>query len=135
MPKNTGLTANGRLQPPPASPNCVTSMSDPKDAKHYIEPIRYGELSREEARARLLEAVKGMPLAHLIKEQDKYLYFEFRTKMLKFTDDVEFLLPEDEPLIHMRSASRIGYSDWGTNRKRLEAVRAAFAAQKQPTKA
>lgn len=119
---------NQRLQPVPRTPNCVSSMADKNDAKHYIEPISYqGEL--ETVKEHLLAAIQSQPNVKLIKQEPDYWYFTFQTPMLKFTDDVEFYFPADEKRVHMRSASRIGYSDWGTNRKRLESVRSAFASK------
>ena len=55
-----------------------------------------------------------------------YLHVEFTTALLRFVDDVEFLLDPDKKLIHYRSASRIGRSDLGTNRRRMEMIRRAF---------
>ena len=40
-----------------------------------------------------------------------------------FVDDVEFLKAEDEGLIHVRSASRVGRSDMNANRTRIEEIR------------
>lgn len=131
MPKMTGLTSDNRLQPPPKTPNCILSMTDSKNWRHYIAPITYSGITRDQARELLREAVKSLPRTTLIEEKDHYLYFESLTKSQKFTDDVEFLLPADEPVIHMRSASRVGFNDWGVNRKRLEAVRAAFHSRQQ----
>ena len=128
MSKNVGLTADGKLQPPPKTPNCISSMAEP-GSQPYIEALSYVGYDRETAHQALLDVLKAQPLAHQIAAKDNYIYFEFRTKVFKFTDDVEFLLPVDAHLIHMRSASRVGYSDWNTNRKRLEAIRAAFEAR------
>lgn len=129
MPTPVGLTPEGRLQPPPKTPNCVSSMADPGDTGYYIAPIAYSGIGRDEAREHLLAVLRAMPRTRQVEAQTHYLCFEFRTKLFKFTDDVEFLLPDDTTLIHVRSASRVGYSDMGTNRKRLEAVRAAFKAR------
>ena len=118
---------NQQLQPPPKTPNCRTSMTSPDNSKHYISPIQYTG-ARSEAHSRLLKVLKAMPNTHLMQEEANYLRFECRTPTFKFTDDVEFYLPEDQSVIHMRSASRIGYSDWGTNAKRLEGIRKAFQA-------
>jgi uncharacterized protein (DUF1499 family) len=43
-----------------------------------------------------------------------------------FVDDVEFFLDEGANVIHVRSASRLGQSDLGVNRKRVETIRAKF---------
>ena len=62
----------------------------------------------------------------IITKQDNYLYAEFQTKVLKFIDDVEFVLDESASVIQMRSASRLGRKDLGANRNRLEVVRRKF---------
>jgi uncharacterized protein (DUF1499 family) len=116
---------NNQLQPPPNSPNCRSSMTQPDDSKHYIAPLTYTD-SLEVAKKKLMNVLKSMAHSHLIKQDEQYWHFEFRTPMLKFTDDVEFYFPAEPGLIHMRSASRVGYSDWGTNLKRLETIRSAF---------
>lgn len=126
MAPNTGLTPDHRLQPPPPTPNCMHSMVDPKKWWHYIQPIAYTDVDRDQARELLKAAVLSLPRTRLVQEQSDYLCFEALTPSEKFTDDVEFLLPENEAIIHMRSASRVGFNDWNVNRKRLEAVRKAF---------
>jgi len=55
-----------------------------------------------------------------------YLHVEFRSTLFRFVDDVEFVIDEPQGLIHIRSASRVGYSDLGANRKRMEKIRLAF---------
>lgn len=64
---------------------------------------------------------------HIVEQRADYLYAQASTTVLKFTDDVEFWLDPTAGVIHMRSASRFGYSALGANRKRLEDIRARFA--------
>ena len=64
-----------------------------------------------------------MPRAKLIEEDDSYLHFEFTSLLLRFVDDVEFLFDEESKTIHFRSASRVGYGDFGVNRRRMEEIR------------
>ena len=61
----------------------------------------------------------------IIQNRD-YWHVEFTSRWLRFIDDVEFYFVESEPLIHLRSASRLGYSDFGANRKRVEKIRTRF---------
>lgn len=117
---------NGRLADCPDSPNCVCSQED-RDS-HKIAPLKY-EGDGKAAFARLTELVKTWPRARIITQTDQYLRAEFTTPILRFVDDVEFLLTEDEKVIHVRSASRVGHSDLGTNRKRVEDIRAAFESE------
>ncbi len=72
--------------------------------------------------------VQGMPGAKLIVSAPDYLYAQYTTPLLKFADDVEFWFDPDNNVIQVRSASRVGKSDLGVNRKRLDSVRAALAA-------
>jgi uncharacterized protein (DUF1499 family) len=62
-------------------------------------------------------------------EQSDYLHAEMRSLLFRFVDDIEFFLVADKGLIHVRSASRAGYSDFGVNRKRVERIRTAFNSQ------
>ncbi len=110
----------------PSSPNCVSSQAaDPKQA---VAPIAYTE-SRAEALARLKKVLEGMKRTKIVSEKDDYLHAEARSLIFRFVDDVEFYLPEDQKVIHVRSASRVGYSDMGVNRKRVEEIRRRFDRQ------
>ena len=112
-PANLGVK-DGRLAPCKTSPNCVSSQADPQDAEHYIPPIKS---SLENVR----KAVQAMPRATIIEETGDYLYAEFRTRLLRYVDDVEFF--HDGAAIQVRSCSRLGRRDFGVNRKRVEALR------------
>ncbi len=118
------MTDDGRLAACPASPNCV--CSDDADARHAIPPLRIrgDTISAWQALSAHLEAD---PSYTIVERRDDYLRAEARTRWLKFVDDVEFHLRAEAGQIGMRSASRVGYSDLGTNRRRLEALRAALA--------
>lgn len=115
----------GRLVPCPQSPNCVVSQGE-TDAQHAIAPLTYGA-DPSTAMATLRQVVEAQPGSEVIEQTDTYLYAEFTSQLMGFVDDVEFYLPPDEPgTIHVRSASRLGESDLGVNRKRIEAIRAAL---------
>jgi len=115
--------AGGKLPACPSSPNCVSSQSD--DPDHFIEPITY-RTSKAEARDRLKTVIESMDRAEILRETDEFLQVEFTTALMRFKDDGLFYFDENEPVIHMRSASRVGHSDLGKNRKRLEKIRKAF---------
>ena len=117
--------AVARMQPCPSSPNCVCSREDPADATHYIEPLRFTG-GADQAMARLRQIVEDWDRAEVIEADGGYLRAVFTTRLLRFKDDVEFELDAEAGLIHVRSASRLGHSDLGANRKRVEAIRAAF---------
>ena len=111
---------DGRLRPCPSSPNCVCSQDE--DAGHRIEPLRFAGSPRE-AWDRLQALLVKMPRTKVVSSDDRYLHVEVTTLLMRFVDDVEFLLDETNSVIHVRSASRVGHSDLGVNRKRIEAIR------------
>ena len=117
-PEDLGVK-EGRLAPCKTTPNCVSSQANPYDAEHYIEPL-HGTL-RDVRRA-----VDAMPRTKIIAQTETYLYAEFRSALLGYVDDVEFLA--DGSVIHVRSASRLGRRDFGVNRKRIETIRRLMQA-------
>jgi len=121
-PVNLGVH-NGKLAPCPASPNCVSSQGS--DREHSIEPLRYTG-SPGEAMDRLKKIVISMKRSRIITETGSYIHAEYTSALFRFVDDVEFFLDERAAVIQVRSSSRIGYSDLGVNRKRVEDIRAAI---------
>ena len=121
-PENLGVKA-GRLAPPKRTPNCVSSQADPADAEHYIGPIPFKGTSAE-AMSAVRKAVEAMQGSTVIRQDGGYLYAEYRTPLMKFVDDVEFLHDEKAGVLHVRSASRLGRRDFGVNRARVESLRA-----------
>jgi len=112
-----------KLSPCPDSPNCVSSHST--DSARFIEPLRYtGNLA--DARQKLIELLKNSKRARLIGVETDYIHAEFRSLIFNFVDDVEFYFSSEDRIIHVRSASRAGYYDFGVNRKRVERLREAF---------
>ena len=116
---------DGRLAACPDSPNCVCSQD--VEAAHAIAPLVFRG-SAAAAMSVLKQVLAGQPRVRVLMETPNYLHAEFRTPLCRFVDDVEFLFVESEHVIHVRSASRVGYSDLGTNRRRVETLRRAFAA-------
>jgi len=114
-PTNLGVK-EGRLAPCRRTPNCVSSQADPADREHYIAPIVFRGGMDEVRRA-----VESMERATVIAAQGDYLYAEYRTKLLRYVDDLEIL--KSGETLHVRSASRLGRRDFGVNRKRVEALR------------
>ncbi|MBF2029568.1 MAG: DUF1499 domain-containing protein [Oscillatoriales cyanobacterium C42_A2020_001] len=118
-PTNLGVK-DGRLLPCPGTPNCVCSYDT--DAVHAIVPLTYsGEAS--EAIAQLKQIIQAMERTTIITEASDYLYAEFKSKLMGFVDDVEFYVDPTAKVIHVRSASRLGKSDLGVNRNRIELIR------------
>jgi len=121
-PGNLGIT-NCKLLPCPGSPNCVSSQSP--DRRHFIDAFRY-EGEQQLARDRLVAVIQGMKRSKIVTVRGDYIHAEFTSAFFRFVDDVEFYFDNEAKIIHMRSASRIGYSDFGVNRKRLEELRSRF---------
>ena len=117
---------DGRLAACPRSPNCVSSQAD--DDRHRIAPLAVpGDL--DGAWARLRELLAARADAQVVDAGPDYLRVEFRTR-LGFVDDGEFALDRKTRVIHVRSASRVGYSDLGKNRGRLEELREALGGRR-----
>ena len=119
-PENLGVR-HGRLAPCKRSPNCVSSQANPADQEHYIAPL-HGTMEA------VRRAVEAFPRSAIIKQEENYLYAEFRTRLLRYVDDVEFFF--DGHVIHVRSCSRLGRRDFGANRKRVEALRRVIEARR-----
>ncbi len=111
--------------PCPDSPNCVSSQADPSDEIHYMAALPYSG-SVVAAKEKLLAIVKSQPRTTIVTEEDTYLHVEYRSLIFRFVDDVEFSIEQETHLIHFRSASRLGHSDLGVNRKRMAKIRAQF---------
>ncbi len=130
-PQDLGVR-DGKLKPPSKTENSVSSQ-----ATLYPEhpQRRYAEMAPLALRgdgpatlAKIKLVVQAMPGAKVVKADGDYLYAQFTTRLMKYVDDVEFWYDPAAQVIQVRSASRLGKSDLGANRKRVEAVRAGLAA-------
>ena len=118
-------TSSTQLAPCPASPNCVCSVN--KNPLHSIDSIPLAS-TPENAIQKFHTVISAMPNARITRAKTNYLHAEFTTKMMRFVDDLEILVNASTNTIQLRSASRVGYQDFGTNRKRVEHLRALFLA-------
>ncbi len=118
-PQNLGVN-EGKFADCPNSPNCVSSQSP--DVVHQIAPLTY-EDSETEAFERLKAIIENLDNAKIITADEEYLYAEFTSAIMGFVDDVEFYLDKADNIIQVRSASRLGESDLGVNRQRVEMIR------------
>ena len=125
-PSNLGVHG-GRLTECPGSPNCVSSQA--MDEGHRIAPLVFSD-DPAPAFARLKQTLVSRGDTTIIEERPGYLRVEFRTTL--FIDDGEFLLDSQQRLIQVRSSSRLGYSDLGKNRSRLEEIRQQFNSLPKP---
>lgn len=126
-PNNLGVKGD-TLAVCPASPNCVSSQTD--DENHRIAPLAFSG-NPDNAFARLKRVLSQRSDTTIIEEKSGYLRVEMRT--ILFVDDGEFLLDRVKGVIQLRSASRLGHSDLGKNRSRMEEIRRQFQiAEVQP---
>ena len=116
-PQNIG-NLDGRLADCPDSPNCVCSFESRES--HTIAPLQANV-------AQVQQVLMGLPEARIVNSDGNYLYAEFTSRIMGFVDDVEFLYDPDAGVTHVRSASRLGYSDMGVNRNRIEAIRESLS--------
>ncbi len=110
--------SNGQLAACPSSPNCVSSESSASEDQ-AVDPLSADSWDRLPA---AVQALGGT----VTRQDPDYLSAEFVSSLFKFTDDVEFRRADDG--VHVRSASRVGHSDMGANRARVEALRAQLAS-------
>ena len=123
-PANLGAK-NGKLAPVVNSPNNVSSQADINDRAHYVAPFKFtGDAAA--AFQKLVKLVQAQPRAKVITHDGQYLHAEFSSSLMGFVDDVEFLLAPEQMVIDVRSAARLGSSDFGVNRKRVESLREQF---------
>jgi uncharacterized protein (DUF1499 family) len=125
-PANLGVK-DGRLAPCPPTPNCVSSQSS--DKEHAIAPLSYTS-SMPDAMADLKRIIQRMKRTKIVTDTDSYLYVEFTSALWRFVDDVEFSFDDASKTIQVRSASRLGKSDFGVNRKRIDMIRAAWSMER-----
>ncbi|MGZ8238335.1 MAG: DUF1499 domain-containing protein [Methylobacter sp.] len=121
MTLSTATQASEKQLPPcPGSPNCVSSQA--KDADHFIAPFKIiGNV--DEAWAALKKALAGQSRTVITNVTGDTLHAEATSLVFRFVDDIDAILDADARMIHIRSASRTGYGDFGVNRKRMETLR------------
>ncbi len=122
MPKTLGLQ-DGKLRPCPDSPNCVCSEKHTKDDKqHFIDPIRV----RSEKKLNELKQLIISQGGTIHTDENNYVHATYSSRLFRFVDDVELRFEPEKKLLHIRSASRMGQSDFGVNRKRVNALKRVF---------
>lgn len=115
-----------RMSECPDSPNCVSSLS--KMESHFIAPINF-KGDPQKAMEKLEKVILSMKRAEIEIKEQGYIKAVFSSAVFRFKDDVECLLDKDKSVINIRSASRLGYSDFGVNRARVEEIRKLFDQQ------
>jgi uncharacterized protein (DUF1499 family) len=117
----------GKLKPPSKTPNSVSSQASlypdhPQRAYADIAPLplRGGANATLDRIADIIESMEG---GKIIRIEPGYIYAQFTTRLMKYVDDAEFWYDPSAEVIQIRSASRLGSSDLGVNRKRIESIR------------
>lgn|GEM_PF-754067 len=111
------------LAPCPSKPNCVTSIEHPtSESSHLMQPIQGRAKSVSFSKIKYLLHIDG---AKIVRETNDYIHATYTSSLLKFVDDVEFYFPTDQ-IVHFRSASRVGYSDLGVNKRRMTRLKLKF---------
>lgn len=118
-PGNLGVR-EGKLAECPGTPNCVATQTELPPFQ--MAPIPFPD-SPEQALARMETALRSLPRTRIVEKTPGYLHAECRSFLFRFVDDVECLVDAERKVIHFRSASRLGRSDFGVNRRRLEEIR------------
>ena len=130
VPVDLGVN-EGKLKRPSRTPNSVSSQADLWPGHEQAGYARIAPLplvgDGAATLARIQAIVSAMPGAQIVKVQPGYLYATFTTRLMKYTDDVEFWLDPAAAVVQVRSASRLGKGDLGVNRARVEAIRARLA--------
>ena len=131
-PKTLGAR-DGRLAECPDSPNCVSTQADREHQRMDAIPLA---IDAAEAVSVLKRILLAMPRSQIVTADEHYLHAEFTSRLFRFVDDVEFFIDGEQRAIHFRSASRVGHSDLGVNRQRMQTIvkqfQAAVADQPDP---
>jgi uncharacterized protein (DUF1499 family) len=109
-----------RLAPCPDSPNCVSS--DATDGPHRVEPLPLA-IPADAAWRQIVDVVKSLPRTRITQAESDYLHAECTSAIFRFVDDLELELRKGKGTVAVRSASRVGHSDFGVNRQRVENLR------------
>lgn len=129
QPQNLGVK-DGRLKPPSRTENSVSSQAslypDHPQLKYASIDAFPTQGNGQASLQKLARILAEMPGTVVVKNEPDYLYAQSTSKLLKFTDDVEFWLDPTANVIHVRSSSRLGGRDFVVNRKRVETIRAQF---------
>ena len=111
---------NGQLRPCPSSPNCVSSLAH--DGDHQVPALQL-QVEPEQSWQQVNSIITALPRTRIVTVTNEYLHAECRSAVFGFTDDLELQLRPEEGRIEVRSLARLGYYDFGVNRKRVEQLR------------
>lgn len=121
---------NGQLRACPASPNCV--CSELRNERSFVDPLMFTAVAGDAWQHAKKAIVENGGV--IVTEREGYLHANFVTPLLRYIDDVELRMDENKQVIHIRSASRVGYSDMGANQARVTKIRMSFQKNVRPDK-
>lgn len=125
-PRDLGLINGSELRPCPDKPNCIQTYQ-PNDKEHFQLPLSI-KTDQTETAAAIRSAIAHTGGTVITEKalipSGLYLHAEYESDWLKFVDDVEVLITGST--LHIRSASRLGYSDLGANKERYDAIMKAY---------
>lgn len=116
---------NGRIETGSGKPNYVSSLPDEEESNR-IEPLTFTH-EPETAWSEAVNAIDSLENTIVTTNTGNYLHAEAQSAFFKFVDDLELQLVPEEKKIHVKSASRVGHSDLGANRTRVEKIRQRFS--------
>ncbi len=107
----------GSLRDCPDKPNCVCTQAS--RAEQRMPPLKFSG-SDAQAIERIAAVLSNMPRARIVVQRENYLHAVFSSLVFRFRDDVEFMADRASGQLHFRSAARLGYYDFGANRRRMK---------------
>ncbi len=120
-----------RFAPCPDSPNCVSSYAD--DEVHHVDPLPLpadaGSAGNDDPLEAVRRALASMPRTRIVTADGDYVHATCTSLVFRFVDDLELRLDRQQKVIHVRSASRVGYGDLGVNRRRVERLRSLLESE------
>ncbi len=120
-----------RFAPCPDSPNCVSSYAD--DEVHHVDPLPLpadaGSAGNDDPLEAVRRALASMPRTRIVTTDGDYVHATCTSLVFRFVDDLELRLDRQQKVIHVRSASRVGYGDLGVNRRRVERLRSLLESE------
>lgn len=123
IPRRDISTTQSSIQDCGSAPNCVSSLATLSDRK--VSPIEFrGNLKDFQKSAQAI--LNSFPRSEIVRAEENYFHFVFTSAFFRFKDDVEIYFNEAQSLIDVRSASRIGYYDFGANKKRVDNLKQHF---------
>lgn len=114
------------LSPCPSTPNCVSTQAGPSDRIHRIEPLAF-TCDPTTAMEAIIGALEALPRCRVRERDEVRVRAVVTSRLWRFKDDVEVVIDEEDRVIHLRSASRVGKGDLGVNRRRAEELLARIA--------